>query len=214
MMRAVRKTDMMTLDILIDTRLFPSFVMIENHKDWQNEADEVRDTLEKVINDDAEKCNWHINLREYNTSTTQNLEEFISALSYMKDKEDVHERHNNHVNIGQLIMKVNGNNYYHDDANREEPMFAAEELQPADKDDKDIIEALKPLFYNNEKDVRQFLNEIVGMAPNDITDLVNRWVNDKRISDYGNSRKGVLWEILKEAGLYTKSRQNWNRRVY
>ena len=214
MMRAVRKTDMMTLDILIDTRLFPSFVMIENHKDWQNEADEVRDTLEKVINDDAEKCNWHINLREYNTSTTQNLEEFISALSYMKDKEDVHERHHNHVNIGQLIMKVNGNNYYHDDANREEPMFAAEELQPADKDDKDIVEALKPLFYNNEKDVRQFLKEIVGMSPNDITDLVNRWVIDKRISDYGNSRKGVLWEILKEAGLYTKSRQNWNRRVY
>ena len=214
MMRAVKKTDMTTLDILIDTRLFPCFVMIENHKYWQNEADEVRDTLEKVINDDAEKCNWHINLREYNTSTTQNLEEFISALSYMKDKEDVHERHNNHVNIGQLIMKVSGNNYYHDDANREEPMFAAEELQPADKDDKDIIEALKPLFYNNEKDVRQFLNEIEGMAPNDITDLVNRWVNDKRISDYGNSRKGVLWEILKEAGLYTKSRQNWNRRVY
>ena len=80
MMRAVRKTDMMTLDILIDTRLFPSFVMIENHKDWQNEADEVRDTLEKVINDDAEKCNWHINLREYNTSTTQNLEEFKNVL--------------------------------------------------------------------------------------------------------------------------------------
>ena len=214
MMRAVKKTDMTTLDILIDTRLFPCFVMIENHKDWQNEADEVRDTLEKVINDDAEKCNWHINLREYNTSTTQNLEEFISALSYMKDKEDVHERHHNHVNIGQLIMKVNGNNYYHDDANREEPMFAAEELQPADKDDKDIVEALKPLFYNNEENVRQFLKEIVGMSPNDITDLVNRWVIDKRISDYGNSRKGVLWEILNRAGLYTKSRQNWNRRVY
>lgn len=192
MMRAVRKTDMMTLDILIDTRLYPSFVMIENHKDWQDEADEVRDTLEKVINDEADKFNWHINLREYNTSTTQNLEEFISALSYMKDKEDVHERHHNHVNIGQLIMKVNGNNYYHDDANREEPMFAAEELQPADKDDKDIVEALKPLFYNNEENVRQFLNEIVGMAPNDITDLVNRWVNDKRISDYGTSRKGFF----------------------
>ena len=55
---------------------------------------------------------------------------------------------------------------------------------------------------------------IKGMAPNDITDLVNRWVKERRISDYGNSRKGDLWAILYDAGLYPKSRQNWNRRVY
>lgn len=77
-----------------------------------------------------------------------------------------------------------------------------------------ILQRLKPLFYNNEADVRRFLKEIAGMPSNDITDLVNRWVQDKRISDYGNSRKGPLWEILNDAGLYTKSRQNWNRRVY
>lgn len=76
------------------------------------------------------------------------------------------------------------------------------------------VEKLKPLFYNNETVVRQFLKEIEGMPPNDITDLVNRWVEDRRISNYGNSRKGELWEILTDAGLYTKSRQNWNRRVY
>ena len=80
--------------------------------------------------------------------------------------------------------------------------------------EEELLERLKPLFFNNEDDVRLFLKEIAGMPPNDITDLVNRWVQDKRISDYGNSRKGVLWEILKGAGLYTRSRQNWNRRVY
>ena len=37
---------------------------------------------------------------------------------------------------------------------------------------------------------------------------------DLRISDYGYSRKGTLWKILNEAGLYTKSKQNWCRRVY
>lgn len=78
----------------------------------------------------------------------------------------------------------------------------------------EILERLKPIFYNKEDDVRLFLKEIAGMKPNDITDLVNRWVHDKRISDYGYSRKGTLWEILNKAGLYTKSRQNWNRRVY
>lgn len=77
-----------------------------------------------------------------------------------------------------------------------------------------LEERLSPVFYNNDENVRQFLREIKGMQANDITDMVNRWVKDKRISDYGNSRKGVLWEILNDAGLYTKSRQNWCRRVY
>ena len=80
--------------------------------------------------------------------------------------------------------------------------------------DGELIEKLKPIFYNNEEDVRLFLKEIKGMKQKDITDLVNKWVADKRISDYGNSRKGDLWSILSDAGLYTKSRQNWCRRVY
>lgn len=78
----------------------------------------------------------------------------------------------------------------------------------------ELVEKLKPIFFNNENDVRLFLKEISGMKDKDITDLVNRWVHDKRISDYGNSRKGVLWGILNNAGLYTKSLQNWCRRVY
>ena len=78
----------------------------------------------------------------------------------------------------------------------------------------DLVTKLKPIFFNNEEDVRLFLKEIDGMREKDITDLVNKWVNDKRISDFGNSRKGVLWTILNEAGLYNKSKQNWNRRVF
>ena len=78
----------------------------------------------------------------------------------------------------------------------------------------ELVEKLKPIFFNNENDVRLFLKEISGMKDKDITDLVNRWLHDKRISDYGNSRKGVLWGILNNAGLYTKSLQNWCRRVY
>lgn len=87
---------------------------------------------------------------------------------------------------------------------------------PADDETtgKDIVQDLKPLFYNNEDNVKLFLKEIDGMPPNDITDLVNQWVKDDRISDYGNSRKGGLWRVLNDAGLYDKSRQNWNRRVF
>lgn len=90
-----------------------------------------------------------------------------------------------------------------------------EEDGPDDEIDiEELTERLKPIFYNNKDDVEIFLKEIKGMSPNDITDLVNRWVKEKRISEYGYSRKGDLWTMLNDAGLYTKSRQNWNRRVY
>ena len=118
MLRAVKKTDMTTLDILIDTRLYPCFVMIEKNKDWQEETKEVRDTLEQVINDDADQYNWHVNLKEYKADATQNLEEFVSALSYLKEKEDKHEKQHSNVHIGQigqLILRVNGDNHYHEE---------------------------------------------------------------------------------------------------
>lgn len=89
-----------------------------------------------------------------------------------------------------------------------------EEVLDDNLDNENLTKRLKPIFYNNEDDVEIFLKEIKGMPPNDITDLVNRWVKEKHISDYGNSRKGDLWTMLNDAGLYTKSRQNWNRRVY
>jgi len=80
--------------------------------------------------------------------------------------------------------------------------------------EEEVIERLKPIFFNNENDVRLFLKEISGMQPNNITDLVNTWVQDKRISDYGSSRKGNLWKILHDAKLYPRTIQNWNRRVF
>ena len=84
--------------------------------------------------------------------------------------------------------------------------------EPTEQDD--VVERLKPIFYNNAENVSRFLKEIDGMKDKDITDVVNQWVGDKLISDYGNSRKGDLWTILSEAGLYKSSRQNWCRRVF
>ena len=106
--------------------------------------------------------------------------------------------------------------FFNDDAECEEVVEDAEEVSEeteALRNDAELVEKLEPIFYNNETDVKSFLKEISGMKPGDITDLVNRWVKDKRISDYGYSRKGELWEILNKAGLYPRSRQNWCKRV-
>ena len=112
---------------------------------------------------------------------------------------DVHDNENVYLNVDKAEVDMDST-----PLTEEKAVEISEEL----------VEKLKPIFYNNEDNVRLFLKEIEGMKPNNITDLANKWVTDKRISDYGNSRKGELWEILYEAGLYTKSRQNWNRRVY
>lgn len=141
--------------------------------------------------------------------------------------------HNDHKKVLH-IDNVNGNDmgklisaFFKDDA--EDAVIVGEEKEPemttledaeevhsevdVSQYDAELIEKLKPIFYNNEGDVRLFLKELSGMKSGDITDLVNRWVKEKRISDYGYSRKGLLWEILNDAGLYTKSRQNWCKRV-
>ena len=190
MLWAEKKTDMTTLNILIDTRLYPCFVMIENNPEWKEETKEVIDTLERIINDGAAPYNWHVKLRKYQAEYTQHLDLFVSALAYLGELEYMTAKHNGY-NLTGLIAKT--------------------DCQPINQE---TVDELKPLFFNNESNVRRFLKEIGGMPPNNITDLVNLWVKDQRISNYGNSRKGVLWGILNDAGLYSRSRQNWCRRVH
>lgn len=139
-----------------------------------------------------------------------------------KDKKsEIHITNNFNAPIGQHIDHVDTINFRMDGEGNfqfgmvENANNINDEVKKTVTKDRDtpLVEELKPIFYNNEKDVREFLKLIKGMEPNDITDLVNKWVTEKRISDYGYSRKGQLWKILHDAGLYDKTQQNWNRRV-
>lgn len=116
------------------------------------------------------------------------------------------------------MFDIHDNQHVHVNVNKQPEQGEDKELDTPhssgnNDDEETLVAKLKPIFYNNEENVYQFLKEIRGMATEDITDLVNRWVKDKLISDYGNSRKGKLWGILHEAGLYTKTKSNWNGRV-
>lgn len=100
------------------------------------------------------------------------------------------------------------------------------DLQPAEKErktqttkpekteDVELIAKLKPMFFNDEKNVKEFLKNIRGTKPSFITSLVNEWVKEGRISSYCDTRKGDLWKVLNDAGLYTKTKQNWCKQVH
>ena len=139
-LRAVKISDMTTLDFLIDTRMYPCFVMIENNPDWQDLMDEVINTLQQMINDEAEKYNYQGEIIMHHAHKTQYLDLFLSALAYMRDRDQRNQDENNNltynnnmenisedlklkviqeltkgnVRIGQIIMEVKGNNTYYE----------------------------------------------------------------------------------------------------
>ncbi|MBO4463756.1 MAG: hypothetical protein J5797_06125 [Prevotella sp.] len=140
-------------------------------------------------------------------------------------KSEIHITNNFNAPIGQHIDHVDTINFRMDhdgnfhfgmveQVNGEPDRMPHAGTEKAADENTDVVERLKPIFYNDEENVRTFLKEIAGMKAKDITELVNSWVKAKRISDYGNSRKGDLWEILTDAKLYDRTLQNWCRRVY
>lgn len=83
----------------------------------------------------------------------------------------------------------------------------------AELDDKqqDITEKLKPIFYGDIENTKEFLLSIQGMKPTQITARVNELVGAKIISD--RSHKHDLWKVLNDAGLYLPTESNWNQQV-
>lgn len=79
--------------------------------------------------------------------------------------------------------------------------------------EEELVNQLKPIFYNDTEKVKTFLSLIRDLRPNAITDIVNEYVRNRWISNYGNSHKGVLWKILFDNQLYKKSKSNWNNQV-
>lgn len=77
----------------------------------------------------------------------------------------------------------------------------------------ELVNQLLPIFFSDNERIEIFLSLIRNVRPNVVTDIVNDYVKNKWISNYGNSHKGVLWKILHDAGLYKPSKSNWNNMV-
>lgn len=74
-----------------------------------------------------------------------------------------------------------------------------------------VVEELCPIFYEDKKQARAFLQRIKGMKNTDITRLVNQLVEQGVISDLSCHRD--LWKVLHNNGLYTPTETNWNAQV-
>ena len=72
-----------------------------------------------------------------------------------------------------------------------------------------IIELLKPIFYGDEQDVKDFLNKIDGRSDTEITDTVYEYLKVRKISDKSKNRP--LWMVLHAARLYRATEQNWTK---
>lgn len=75
----------------------------------------------------------------------------------------------------------------------------------------EIVHKLKPFFYNNEDESRNFIKYIRGLEPLMITAYVKQLVSDNKIPKALKGKK--LYDVLYDNNLYGLSYQNWSSQV-
>lgn len=85
------------------------------------------------------------------------------------------------------------------------------EEKPLTEEEKEIVSELKNVFWGDEEETAKFLQCIRNMKDKEITQLVNKLVAERKISD--QSCKRPLWTILHKHKLYTATESNWNTQV-
>lgn len=74
-----------------------------------------------------------------------------------------------------------------------------------------LVELLRPAFYNNDEDARDFLKRVRGLDSLGVVAVARQFVKDNKIIP--RHKKSFIWKILKAAKLYDKSEQNWGQQI-
>ncbi len=77
--------------------------------------------------------------------------------------------------------------------------------------DEEWINEIVSCFFGIKEEAQTFVNTARNLKPKQITELVNAWLIQKRISP--QSCKRDLWEPLSKHGIYPCSESNWNNQV-
>ena len=81
----------------------------------------------------------------------------------------------------------------------------------ASPDDEALVPVLAPCFYGIESEAREFLGLARKLKDRQITELVNAWLVQKRISPMSCKRN--LWAPLHEHGIYGCGESCWDGQV-
>lgn len=82
---------------------------------------------------------------------------------------------------------------------------------PLTVEEKEIIGELKTVFWGDEEEATKFLRSIQNMKDKEITQLVRKLVDERKISDKSCNRP--LWTILNKHKLYSATESNWNSQL-
>lgn len=85
------------------------------------------------------------------------------------------------------------------------------EDKPLTDEEKEIVGDLKTVFWGDEEEATKFLHSIQNMKDKEITQLVKKLVEERKISDQSCNRP--LWTILNKHKLYTATESNWNNQL-
>ena len=132
---------------------------------------------------------------------------FLAQIEFAKDGDRFVRTKYFNINVTDRVNKIPA------DVGMEIPPRPEKPENLPTSNNEELIKKLQPIFYYDLVRIGKFLSMISGMKDNAITDLVNDYVNNGWISNYGFTRKGELWKILHDEGLYKKGKANWNNRV-
>lgn len=78
--------------------------------------------------------------------------------------------------------------------------------------DEEWIDEIVSCFFGIKENALEFVRMARNLKPKQITDLVNGWLVNHKISD--KSFKRDLWKPLHEHGIYNHTETNWNNQVH
>jgi len=149
---------------------------------------------------------------------TQSMEQGVCQLNYKKLGKYIFKHHDQFTKeqICQLVRFDVVLNLVVRDMVDMEPSLEAlfPDFTEKKKEDSPVTNLLKKLipFFKTEKDARYFLVCVSqSKRQTDITQEVARLVKQRIISEDACHRR--LYEVLKEANIYTRSESNWNNQI-
>lgn len=127
-----------------------------------------------------------------------------------QQKPVIQQTFNFNAPIGQMIAHVDKIDA-HFDKGMGMQVMNAEDISPIPSSEEEWIDELLSCFMGIKENALEFVKTARRLQPKQITNLVNAWVAQRKISEL--SCKRDLWKPLHAHGIYPCSESNWNSQV-